>query len=220
MRKIPGNNAVRGGPVSLARSGGFSLFELVVFIILVAIIYSVAANRFAEFPAAAERANFLAVTTQIQSGVNLELLQGLISGNNQNIADYENSNPMEFLLNTPSNYLGAFDLVDTDRLSRRSWYFDRQRAELVYLVNYSTNVFLLFNGSQVASDEIRFRIELVYRGEGNRGSSSIEGEDTPEQIDGNGSKRLSGMVLRPVVPYLWEPSGVSLPEVAIADATG
>ena len=211
---------VSAGPTNLARSGGFSLFELVLFIICVAIIYAVAANRFAEFPEAAERANFLTVTTQIGTGVNLELLQGMMSGINQNLAVYENSNPMDFLLDTPNNYLGVFDLVDLSRIPRRSWYFDRQRGELVYLVNYSENVFLLLNGSQVNYDEIRFRIELSYREDRQNNGSATDNEATGGRIDNNLRGRPSGMILRPVVPYRWDSLGISLPTAAITDSVG
>ena len=62
--------------LKLAGSGGFSLFELVVFIICVAIIYASAANRFSDFPGEAERANFLAVSAQIQADAGAGGLRG------------------------------------------------------------------------------------------------------------------------------------------------
>lgn len=219
LGKNLGNVTERVGPVNLARSGGFSLFELVVFIICVAIVYAVAANRFAEFPEAAERANFFAVTTEIQTGVNLELLLGLIGGSSQRLANYEDSNPMDFLLQAPSNYLGAFDFVDTDRLTRRSWYFDRQQGELVYLVNNSDNVFLLANGSQLPTDEIRFKIEMRYLGD-RRGETSFSENEAIGSGDNNQNRRLSGMILTPVVPYHWGASALALPEVTISQVSG
>lgn len=204
------------------RSDGFSLFELTVFIISVAIIYATAANRFAEFPEQAERANFLAVTTQIQSGVNLELMLAMTKGSLFTLAGYENSNPMELMLEAPSNYLGEFDFVDNERIQRRSWYYDRRNQELVYLVNNADNVYLLENDELVASDEIRFRIELLYRGENiptNVNSpipdAIVAVELEPDSTAVRRQRRLSGMLLRPVVPYQWNSGNVDLAEIAL-----
>ena len=116
--------------LNLQKAGGFSLFELVVFIILVAIIYATAANRFADFPGQAERANFLAITTQLQTAINLEMMIGLGTGRIRTAERMDGVNPMDLMLQPPSNYIGVFDLIDRERIQRRVWYFDRSREEL------------------------------------------------------------------------------------------
>lgn len=208
----------------LRKDAGFSLFELTVFIICIAIIYATAVNRFAEFPEQAERANFLAVTTQLQSGVSLELMLAMAEGNLISIADYENSNPMALMLEAPSNYLGEFDFVDNARIQRRSWYFDKRNQELVYLVNNAGNVYLLENNELIATDEIRFRIEIIYR-EQNLGPAvnSLTQESIasvgaePEFTTRRKRRSLSGMLLKPVIPYQWDLRNSDLVEDALAD---
>lgn len=186
-----------------SKSAGFSIFELVVFIITTAIIYAYAANQFSSFPGEAERANFLAVSTQIQTGVNMEMMFGLkaFSGSAEG---YEGANPMDLMLEPPSNYLGAFPAVDLSTMPRRSWYFDSSNQELVYLVNDASNVYLMQNGAGVPSNEIRFKITADY-------SQVDAGSGIPVGIGGlqsQSKQRFNGMVFRPSIPYQWGSEGV------------
>lgn len=202
-------------------SGGFSLFELIVFIILVAIIYSVAANRFSQFPAAAERANFLAITTQIQSSINLEMIMHLGRGRQQSLESYQEINPMDLLLRAPSNYLGAFDLVETSRLPRRSWYFDRSTKELVYLINNASNVFLTKDGLQIPTDELRFKTAVSYGYEHLRTGlplSLLEIEEGELRSNIDYRRQYRGVLVEPTTPFSWSEPAVDLPTIATAES--
>ena len=187
-------------------AGGFSLFELVVFILCVAIIYAYAANRFAEFPGQAERANFLAITTQLQSAINMEMMFVLGGQHTGSAQKMEGANPMELMLEPPNNYLGAFDVVDTERLPRRVWYFDRLKQELVYLVNDVSGVYLDLIDTAVPTDEIRFKIVLDY-GEEDIVTGlpvAIAESDGSVVAEENRRTRLNGILMRPVIPFKWE----------------
>lgn len=199
------------------------MFELVVFILVIAIIYSVAANRFSQFPGAAERANFLAVITQVQTGINLEAMSSIAKGNPQIIAEYQDANPMDLLLEAPSNYIGAFDVVVESSLPRRSWYFDRSRGELVYLVNDTDNVFLLINEVQVPTAEIRFKMAVKYSYENRDTGRAVplsEIGDIDQFPNAKYRRRINGVLMGPLNPYFWSQPAVSLPDTAIADFTG
>jgi|GEM_PF-735502 len=201
-------------------SAGFSLFELVVFIISVAIIYASAVNRFSRFPEAAERANFLAVAAQIQTGVSLETMLGVAAGGSQGMSRYDGANPIDMLLSPPSNYLGAIGYSDRSELPRRSWYFDLRSSELVYLINDSQNVYFLVDGVQVPTDEIRFRIAVNYRYV--HRLTGVESVDTGEAgaqdyRDEDYRRRFSGVLIQPVTPYQWLGSGISLQEATGPD---
>lgn len=204
-------------------SGGFTLFEVVVFIIFIAIIYAAASNRFAEFPGEAERANFLAVSSQIQAAVNLELMLGMLSSNQDVIAAYATANPMDFLLETPSNYLGALYIRDSSTLPRRSWYFDEASRELVYLINDAADVFIVREGRQEPVTELRFRIEIDYRYLDRLTGRSLPRAEA-EQIAGSDEARiqksLAGMVLRPVSPYIWGASPTFMADITPYQAPG
>lgn len=187
------------------RVQGFSLFELVVFIISVAIIYAYAANRFQEFPGQAERANFLAVTTQIQSAINLEMMYGVGVGRISSPQRLEGANPMDLMLEPPSNYLGAYDIVDTSRLDRRTWYFDRGSQELVYLVNDASGVALLINGVEVPTDEIRFKLVADFGMHDRESGLPVRALESAGQTvaEEDQERAFNGIVMRPVIPYKW-----------------
>ena len=210
----------KGFPVHCQR--GFSLFELVVFIICVAIIYATAANRFAEFPAAAERANFVAVVAQIQSGINLQSMEYVINGGSNQAQYLDAANPMDFMLETPSNYLGAYDFVDPSRLPRRSWYFDQMSGELVYRVNADEGVFLVSGPMEVPTDEIRFHLAVKYTYEDRNGRqlSSAVFDESGGLSNPSLRRKFRGIVFEAVVPYRWDGGGVDLPNLATTQSAG
>lgn len=186
-------------------SRGFSLFELVAFIISVAIIYAFAANRFSDFPAQAERANFIAITTQLQSSLNLELMAVLARGHGSMADVFEGVNPMDLLLQPPSNYLGSFNNPDPSRLDRRSWYFDERSEELVYRINDIGGVFLELNNVPIPTEEIRFKVRLSSGQVDERtGLDIVLAERAGEVPEGSRRTRVTGVVLLPVIPFIWE----------------
>lgn len=203
--------------MAIARSGGFSLFELVVFIISVAIIYAYAANRFAEFPGQAERVNFMAVTTQLQAGVNLEMIRALGAGRLASLEKFEGVNPMDLMLETPSNYLGVVSSADLAQLPRRSWYFDPATEELVYLINDTGGASLLINGARYPTDEFRFKIVADYSEiDSSTGLPVHVAERDGSRIaQENIRRRLSGMVLRATTPYQWQDTAEGELEAAL-----
>lgn len=207
----------QSGPKRYA--GGFSLFELVVFIICVAIIYATAARRFAEFPEQAERANFLSVMIEIQTAVNLEIMLGYNSGRFTNIEAFAGANPMDLLLAPPRNYLGAFDGSNQNELPRRSWYFNTETRELIYLVADSDNVFVARNGVFSPADEIRFQLQVKYRYEDMNSGLPVEVIDQTDAPipESQLKRRIAGVTMLPVFPFNWEGAD---PEAMIEEATG
>lgn len=191
--------------MSKQREAGFTLFEMVVFIIVSAIIYSVAVNRFSDYPAAAERASFLSVITQLQSGINMELMLGVRTGLVTNYQEFQGINPMDLMLRPPSNYLGIYSPATATDLPRRSWYFDESSEELVYLVSSPDGVYLVRNSTDVPTSEIRFKVELMYRD-----PVTMKTVTKSDLLAGAGAEdlvsraKMSGALLTPVVPYKWE----------------
>jgi|SRR5690554_1125596 len=161
------------------RQRGFSLFELIVYILAASILFSVMLNRYRDFPAEAERANFLAVVGQLRAAVNLQMMTGIAEGRLQGLEALEGSNPMDLLLEMPVNYRGEFDHIDVT-LPRRSWYFDRAQGELVYHVGAPERVSVETENGNSQADQIRFQMQNVY-----------------------GESGWQGLVLAPVYPYEW-----------------
>lgn len=182
-------------PPASGRQRGFTLFELVAYILLVSIALSVAFNRFADYPGEAERTSFNAVLMQLKAGVNLQMMKGIASGDRKELYALEGSNPMDLMLETPVNYVGEFALVEKSSLPRRIWYFDSGTGELVYIANDARNLYLIADAGRMQTDELRFRITMKFR-------------------DGGGTG-WEGMLLEPTQEYDWESVTLTVPEVAV-----
>lgn len=192
---------------SRKKSAGFSLFEMVVVICSIVILYMVAEQRLNEMPAAAERASFMAVLEQIKTGVNFEMVTRLAGGHGGEIRSLEGKNPMDFLIEPPSNYRGELDLV-TDAVERRSsWYFETSTGQLVYVVGGASiqDVQVTLSGTIVHLGQIRLKLTNVYSAseepeEAGRGSARGGSRNAPA----NNSDNWEALVLAPVNEYLWD----------------
>jgi hypothetical protein len=180
---------------------GFSLFELIVFIISTAIIYATAANRFAAYPVEAERANFTAISAQLQSAINMEMLIGVGFGNIKASAQMAGMNPMDFLLEAPSTYIGVLNGANTAGLDARTWHFDGSAGELVYRVSREGLVVLTLSGTETPALEIRFKIVADFMEFDSAGLPVASGSEGSGS--GRTQRKFTGVALRPVAPFRW-----------------
>lgn len=214
--------------IRVAKNKGFSLFELIVYILLVSIVFSASMRRFGEFPGEAERANFLAIQTQIKAAVNLQMMNAIAGARWNELDSLVNSNPMNLMLETPSNYAGEFNLVDEQNMPRRTWYFDSYNGHLVYLANDSSHLFSAQGDGTSTLSSLRFRIAQRYAGDVQSQTAglgidvgTVTGLNDPSLRGGNdresGSlgRKWQGLVLEEVTPYHWERGGISLPGVEV-----
>lgn len=181
------------------RAGGFTLFEMVVVICSIAILYMIAEQRINDLPAAAERANFQGVLEQLKTGVTLAMVSGVAQGRTGGNNGLAGTNPMYLMLETPSNYLGEMAEV-TDAVRRRNaWYFETDTGQLVYVVggNSIQDVLVTIAAVPVNLGQIRFRIENLYRvGDG----ALVHGSQLPPGAAGS----WQGVQLVPVYEFSWE----------------
>jgi type II secretory pathway pseudopilin PulG len=188
-------NLQQSGKPMATRQRGFSLFELIAYILIVSITFSFAFNRFADFPGEAERANFTSIMMQLKSGVTLQMMNGIATGKWNELTVLEGSNPMDLMLETPANYVGELGPIDVTQLPRRIWYFDSTAGELVYLANNTENLYAMVDGGAQPTDHVRLRIAMKYNDE--------------ERKD------WSGVTLDPVVPFVWESVELQIPATAV-----
>lgn len=180
MSAFTGSSPMKHGK----RQHGFSLFELVVYLLVSSILFATIVNRYRDFPAEAERANFLAVLAQLKAGVNLQMINAIARDRWSDLSSLDASNPMDLMLEVPSNYLGEFELADPSSMPGRTWYFDTTTGELVYRAENARNLVLVQQDGLLETDHIRFRIENVFS-------------------DGD-SGDWQGIVLAPSTAYEWE----------------
>lgn len=205
-----------------ARQAGFSLFELVVFVLCVAIMYSYAAQRFMEYPGEAERANFLAVTTQLQSSIALQTVTAQLKGGVPQLSSsLAGANPMRLLLSAPRNYRGEMSGAEAQSLPRRTWYFDTDARELVYRVGDGDGVLLIEPAGTRRSQQIRLAIVARYsQVERSTGLPlDLVGARAATLTSAEIERSFEGLVLAPVIPYEWG-SATNAEALRLAGANG
>jgi prepilin-type N-terminal cleavage/methylation domain-containing protein len=116
------------------RHRGFSLFELVVAIALVAVFAGVLLQRMLYLQEYAEMTAMDLNVANMRTGLRYKTGDLLMRDEVSEIPTLADENPVNWLEKHPENYLGEFELRPDADL-RGKWYFDKTRHELVYTVN-------------------------------------------------------------------------------------
>lgn len=140
------------------RVRGFSLLELVVVIVLIGILLVVAIDRLMPYLDEAERVAVLSVESQLKNTLTLEAAKRIVAGRSASIAELEDTNPMDLLLEAPDNY-GGETTQAPDQLSERRWYFDPQRRRLFY----RTGEPYVGNGRDIPRVNPEFEVRVIYQ---------------------------------------------------------
>jgi len=170
-----------------AYARGFSLLEMVVVVVAIGILAGLALERLVPLIGQAERVAFIRVRGQLQNALMLETAQRLVRGESRLVPRMAGSNPMDYVLQAPANYLGSYENPAHEEMPTSHWYFDEGRGHLVYRVGSRAK----FEADVGPRDRAEFRVQLAYR-DGN----------------GNGSYEASadifdGVWLKSVYPYRW-----------------
>lgn len=115
------------------RRAGFSLLELVVAIAIVAILGGVLLERVMFYRVQAERVAMEQVAGNLRSALHLQLALLLVRNREQQIQELLQQNPMDWLAEKPSNYLGEVEAIEGAPLEKGHWYFERKGMRLLYL---------------------------------------------------------------------------------------
>jgi prepilin-type N-terminal cleavage/methylation domain-containing protein len=173
-----------------ARDGaraGFSLIELVVVIILIAILYAVAADRLIAMRAQAERSHVENTVGALRSALGVRTAAAIARGAVGELAALAGSNPMDLMTEVPESYRGAFFGPDPAAFDGGQWYFDRRDGALVYRVRYAD----FFRGSATGPARVRFAIELDFSDRNRNGRFDAAADE------------IHGLRLRELEPYAW-----------------
>ena len=164
------------------RARGFTLFELVVVILVFSVLVAVLLERLLYLHEMAEKAAMESTLSGIKTGLQVRLAEMIIANREAEAKTLESQDPVRWLdEGKPSNYGGEYG----EQPVAGTWYFDGRERELVYVVN--TGGRLEIDG-QGAQNELRFRVRLL---------------TSPVQLPGGADQRTSGVGLAPVRPYRW-----------------
>lgn len=165
---------------------GFTLLELIVVIIIVAVLMGSFMNRLLYYQEQAEKTAMEGIAASIQSALTMQYGALLIHGKTSDVPTLVQGNPMSWMQKKPGNYAGEF--YDPGPLSARpgSWIFDLKTRDLIYLPG-STNY---FTPGKDGKPWIRFHVVTSYE---------------PSLLPSlqNGPVALTGALLEPVEPYSW-----------------
>jgi len=164
---------------------GFSLFELIVVVCIVAVMAGILLNRLRVYEEAAEKAAMQQTAAAIKSALQMRVASYMIGGRDKEIENLRNENPVSWLQENPTGYAGEFYADAYARVRPGSWYFDHTRRELIYVVNLGDN----FKPGPDARKWVRYRVRIEY-------------ENVPEK-GALPRKVLSAVSIAPVQPYVW-----------------
>lgn len=169
---------------------GFTLLELAVVIVIVALLAGVLLKRVIFYQEQAERVSMEQTVGILRAAMHLQMADRLLHERERPMAQLAGDNPMNWLAEKPGNYLGEYDNPKWGQIGEGNWYFDTHDRVLVYLPTHREHL-------QIAAGEqggLRFRVRLSMTN--SVGFSAKDGQAATQA-------RFEGVLLEPVTPYKW-----------------
>ncbi|HEX5336985.1 MAG TPA: prepilin-type N-terminal cleavage/methylation domain-containing protein [Gallionella sp.] len=167
-------------------SAGFTLIELIVVVIIVAILTGLFLKRISFYQEQAEKAAMESVAAVIQSALVIQVGHVLARGKSADLVALANDNPMNWLQKRPPNYAGEFNGPTPLSVKSGNWVFDLKSRDLIYVVHNGNH----FTPGKDGNKWVRFHVVLNY-----------EPSRLPSQRDA--PPELTGTQFAPVEPYAW-----------------
>jgi prepilin-type N-terminal cleavage/methylation domain-containing protein len=156
----------------LNRDRGFTLWELMVVVALVIVLFATAIENLLPLRGAAESAAFIATTGGLRSATGLEATRRVMKGGEAALRDMDGGNPMDWLAVRPG-YDATIERGDLHTVAPGKWAYDAGSSTLFYRVRYPE----YFNGSYTDPHGVRFRV-TVSRVRGTVREVRLEQRDT------------------------------------------
>jgi prepilin-type N-terminal cleavage/methylation domain-containing protein len=161
---------------------GFTLLELIVVISIIGIFAVLLTERLQRYAEFAEKTSMEYTANIINSALLFEFASRVIRGKRSDIPELSEVNPVKWLGQQPSNYLGEFRDPPLNEDQLGNWYYDAASHELVYLVRRGDN----FQPDSAGKKRVRYRVKFLY-----------------DEIEAGSGKMMVGAVMAPVEAYKW-----------------
>jgi general secretion pathway protein G len=165
-----------------ARAAGFTALELTIAIALIAVFASVLLDRLLYYQEAYEKANMEYWANVIKLGLQIRVGHLMAQNRMVDYAEVARENPIGWLDEPPPGYRGEVIATGNPQIAPRSWYYDRTRRELVYVVGQSRYLVPDSDGKA----RVHFRVKVV----------------RPDGVAARDSMVL-GLQFAPAEPYRW-----------------
>lgn len=165
---------------------GFSLFELVVVISIVAVLASLLLGRMLYYQEQAEKTAMIEVAGAIQSALIMQYGRVLTRGKPSDVEWLIKDNPMNWMQQKPLNYAGEFHDPTPLTVESGNWVFDLDSRDLIYVPRIANN----FKPGKDGKQWIRFHVVAQYE---------------PSRLPSlqNGHPELASIIFEPLEPYSW-----------------
>jgi type II secretory pathway pseudopilin PulG len=162
------------------RDRGFTLFEFGIVIAIMAVLggamisRTYTQNKEGEvetggqgqgYQAQAERAQVATTVGALRSALHLKVSKMMTSNQERNIPGVVEENPMRWLAEVPSNYVGEYFSPNITEMPLESWYYDKKNKTLVYLYNHGRNA------KHPEGDVVRYKLKVLSEANGVGGNS-------------------------------------------------
>jgi prepilin-type N-terminal cleavage/methylation domain-containing protein len=162
---------------------GLTLLELAVTILVISAVGLVALHYYYKLMVDIERTTVQRDVSAMRSAIGLQIAAHYSAGKMAELEGWTGGNPMELLVVPPDNYRGVIDSVDL-QLKNGSWYFDKSRGVLIYVVRNR----LYFESELDNPPRAEFHLQALF---------------TERQHGQTVYKQISGLELKIIHPYRW-----------------
>ncbi|MBF0218422.1 MAG: hypothetical protein HQL49_02670 [Gammaproteobacteria bacterium] len=133
--------------------------EFILLALLFTLFVYIALDRIWDLRIEAERSHVSWSFGSMQSALATTVMARIASGRIETLNQLGGSNPFSLMTNLPPTYLGELSSPSLADLPPRSWYFDRDRGELIYRIGEEEAFPALFNSEPL----LRFYIYFAYQ---------------------------------------------------------
>lgn len=118
--------------VDSGKQNGFTLFELIVFIIIASILASILLDRLNRYQEMAEKTVMEITVMNLRSGLRLQVAELMMQDKMGEAGNLLDQNPINWLEKVPAGYMGERRSVKLEDMPLGSWCYDRKMKELIY----------------------------------------------------------------------------------------
>jgi prepilin-type N-terminal cleavage/methylation domain-containing protein len=164
------------------RYSGFSMFELIIGIVIVGVLATFLSERMLRYQEYAEKTAMEVTARRLQTALRLQVADLMMRDRLHEIDRLLQENPMTWLETPPPNYVGERTAATQGGASRGNWYFDAVHRTVIYTPFHRR----FFKPQRLGIDSVSYRVNAV------------------PVASGNGARRIEGLSLLLLSPYKWE----------------
>jgi prepilin-type N-terminal cleavage/methylation domain-containing protein len=164
------------------RCTGFSLFELIVGIVIVGVLGTYLSERMLRYQEYAEKTAMEVTARRLQTALRLQVADLMMRDRLHEIDRLLQEDPMTWLEAPPANYVGQRNAMTQEDALKGKWHYDAAQRAVIYIPFHHR----FFKPLRQGDNTISYRIVAI------------------PVTSGGGSRRIEGLSLSLATPYQWE----------------